>query len=138
MPRFLFLVAVIAALAGCGGLSLPQVAIPWVYKIDIKQGNVVTQEMLAKLKPGMDKEKVRFVLGTPLIVSAFGGDRWDYIYSLESGGKAREQRRISVFFTDDRLHHVEGDVVPHGPAGSGSSGGLRLKQARELPKPVSP
>lgn len=100
-------------LASCSRLPLPDKDnLPLVYKIDIPQGNVVTQDMLALLKPGMPKDKVRFIMGTPLIVDTFHSDRWDYIYSFQEGGGEREQRKISLFFKDNALTRVEGDVKP--------------------------
>ncbi|VFN00623.1 MAG: Outer membrane protein assembly factor BamE, lipoprotein component of the BamABCDE complex [Candidatus Kentron sp. G] len=123
IPHLLSLMMIAAISAGCGKIKMPEVdvdKIPWVYKIDVRQGNVVTQEMLNKLKPGMDKRKVRYILGSPLIVSAFNTSRWDYIYNFQPGGGEREQRRISVFFQNERLHHIEGNVTPHGRAGDGS------------------
>jgi outer membrane protein assembly factor BamE len=82
------------------------------HKIDIQQGNVVTQEMVAKLKPGMSRSQVRFALGTPLVADPFHPDRWDYVYVMQKKGKVVEQRRIIVVFKDDKLTHIEGDVVP--------------------------
>ena len=82
------------------------------HKIDIQQGNYVTQEMVAKLKPGMSRSQVRFALGTPLIADPFHPDRWDYIYVLQKKGKVHEQRRIVVVFHDDKLARIEGDVTP--------------------------
>jgi len=82
-----------------------------LYKIDVQQGNVVTQEMLDKLQVNMSAKKVYFIMGTPLIVDAFHqGQRWDYVYSLEKEGKEREQRRISLFFKNNHLASVNGDV----------------------------
>ncbi|NIR29259.1 MAG: outer membrane protein assembly factor BamE [Gammaproteobacteria bacterium] len=91
------------ALGACG--SFP-------YRLDIQQGNVVTQEQVSQLERGMDKRKVQFVLGTPLVVDAFHQDRWDYIYSFQEGGGSRVQRRLSVFFEDGALVRVDGDVEP--------------------------
>ena len=82
------------------------------HKIDIQQGNYVTQDMVSKLKPGMSRSQVRFALGTPLIADPFHPDRWDYIYVLQKKGKVQEQRRIVVVFQDDKLARVEGDVTP--------------------------
>ena len=82
------------------------------HKIDIQQGNYVTQDMVAKLKPGMTRSQVRFALGTPLIVDPFHADRWDYVYVLQKGGRVVEQRRIVVVFQDDKLLRIEGDIVP--------------------------
>jgi outer membrane protein assembly factor BamE len=95
----------LAILSGC---SVPE--IPGIHRLDIQQGNVVTQDMLARLEPGMTKRRVRFVLGTPLIADAFRSDRWDYIYTFKTGTDRPIQRTISVFFADDRLARLEGDI----------------------------
>ena len=84
--------------------------IPGVYRIDIQQGNDVTQEMINKLKPDMTKRQVAYVLGTPLVIDTFHPDRWDYIYSFHPGNGQREQRRITLFFEQDKLSHIEGDT----------------------------
>jgi outer membrane protein assembly factor BamE len=97
-------------IAGCGGAPLLPGVSP--YKIDIQQGNYVTQDMVAKLKPGMTRAQVRFVLGTPLVVDPFRDDRWDYIYVYSKRGQVVEQRHMSVIFKDDKLVRIEGDVVP--------------------------
>jgi len=86
------------------------------YKIDIQQGNVVTQDMVAKLKPGMTKAQVRFVLGTPLITDAFHANRWDYVYRYQKAGKLTEERKLALFFDQELLQRVEGDVVAASPA----------------------
>lgn len=84
--------------------------IPGVYRIDIQQGNDVTQDMLNKLKPDMSKSQVAFIMGTPLVIDTFHPDRWDYIYSFHPGNGKREQRRITLFFVEDKLDHIEGDT----------------------------
>jgi len=104
MPMFRALTVVLALqLAGCGWLA--------PYRIDIQQGNFVSQEMVAQLKRGMTKEQVRFVLGTPLVTDIFHADRWDYVYLLERAGQPRERRRLAVFFEEGKLARLEGDVV---------------------------
>jgi outer membrane protein assembly factor BamE len=100
----------LALLAGCGSLSNPIDRIK-PHKIDIPQGNVLTQAMLDKLKPGMTPSQVRFILGTPLIVDPFHSNRWDYVYRLEKEGKLVESRRISVIFEGERLKLLQGDVL---------------------------
>lgn len=97
-------------LSGCGSWSHPIDRIS-PYKIDIQQGNVITQDMLAKLKPGMTPSQVRFVLGTPLVVDPFHANRWDYVYRYMKQGKLVEQRRVTVVFENDLLKGIEGDVV---------------------------
>lgn len=96
------------ALAACG---VPRVPGLTPYRIDIQQGNFVSQEQVAQLKPGMTREQVRFVLGTPLLVDPFHSDRWDYVYTREASNGKRESRRIAVFFADGKLERVDGDVV---------------------------
>lgn len=95
----------VCILSACADIPLPG-----VYRIDIQQGNVISQEQLAALEAGMDKRKVRFILGTPLVTDAFNQQRWDYYYSLEQRGEDRVQRIVSVFFDGDRLSHISGDV----------------------------
>ncbi|MEJ2094658.1 MAG: outer membrane protein assembly factor BamE [Gammaproteobacteria bacterium] len=83
---------------------------PFVYRIDIQQGNSVDQKMIDKLRPGMDKNQVRFILGTPLISDPFHPERWDYLYSMEPGGDERSQRHITLHFNNDKLKYITGDV----------------------------
>lgn len=93
------------ALAGC--------SFPGVYKIDIQQGNVVTQDMIDQLRPGMTRRQVRFIMGNPLIQDTFHTNRWDYLYSLQPGGGERQQERISIFFNEnDQLASLSGDFMP--------------------------
>jgi outer membrane protein assembly factor BamE len=90
-----------------------------IYRMDIAQGNVVTQDMVDQLKPGMTRNQVRFVLGTPLITDPFHPDRWDYYYSLRRGSeKEPETHRITVLFKGDAMVSVEGDALKAVPAPS--------------------
>ena len=92
---------------------VPSVAdLPFVYKVDIQQGNVITQEMLAQLQIGMDKKKVNFVMGSPIIMDTFHSNRWDYLYTVQTKGGRPKRRRITLFFEDDLLARIDGDVVP--------------------------
>ena len=83
---------------------------PLLHKIDIQQGNVIDQEMLNKLQPGMDKKQVKFIMGTPVLVDPFHNERWEYIYSFQEGGKVREQRHITLHFEGGKLAHISGDI----------------------------
>src|SRR5471030_543156 len=107
------LVAIAALLlASCGSarLSAPVIA---PYRMEIQQGNFVSQEMVAQLKLGMSKDQVRFVLGTPLITDSFHADRWDYVYRRQRANSSElEQRKVAVFFDDGKLKRIEGDVTP--------------------------
>ena len=84
--------------------------IPGVYRIDVQQGNDVSQEMINKVQIGMSKSQVTFILGTPLLIDTFHPDRWDYLYSFHPGNGKREQRHITLFFSDDTLDNITGDV----------------------------
>ena len=108
------LIPLLLLIAGCQ--QMPQIPVPSLpglgpHKIDIQQGNLVTQDMLDKLQSGMTRNQVRFVLGTPLLVDPFRTDRWDYVYIMNKAGERIEQRQLKVFFQDDRMVRYEGDVV---------------------------
>lgn len=82
------------------------------HKIDVQQGNYIDQTMLSKLKVGMNKSQVRYVLGTPLITDPFHPERWDYTFLDRPGGKLSAQKRVTVVFDgEERLARVEGDVA---------------------------
>ena len=102
------------ALAGCQTLEtyLPSVRSFGVYKIDINQGNYITQDMVDRLKVGQSRQQVRLALGTPLVQSAFHENRWDYVYQFRRRGRMVESRQFAVFFVDDKLARWEGDEMP--------------------------
>ena len=103
-----------AVCAGCQTLEtyMPVVQQLGVYKIDVNQGNYLSQDMVDKLKVGMTRPQVRATLGTPLVNSAFRDARWDYVYEFQRQGKVREHRQFTVFFADDTLARWEGDEMP--------------------------
>jgi outer membrane protein assembly factor BamE len=115
-----FIVLLVLLVSGCKNVPLLPTVTP--YKMDIQQGNVVTQEMVQKLQPGMSRSQVRFLLGTPLIVDPFRVDRWDYVYLYKKGDQPAEQRRLIVIFKDDKLLRTDGDQMPPGPAASSAAG----------------
>ncbi len=78
----------------------------------MQQGNVITQEMIDSLKPGMTRAQVAFVMGEPIVRNTFDRDRWDYIYTVEVPGIYDEEKRISLYFQDDKLAYFTGDYVP--------------------------
>jgi outer membrane protein assembly factor BamE len=86
--------------------------LPLVYRPDIQQGNVLDQEVINRLQPDLAKSQANYLMGTPLLVDVFHRNRWDYIYSIRQGNQPREQQRISLFFEDDRLVRIEGDLRP--------------------------
>lgn len=122
------------ALGACARAPVPVPEIVKPYRITIQQGNYVTREMVEQLKPGMTKEQVRFILGTPLVTDIFHADRWDYVFYRESPGGKREQRNFAVIFEDGRLARVIGDLLPAEP----SQGGARPVAKPEATKPEAP
>jgi len=88
------------------------VGFPGVYKIDVEQGNIVTQEMADQLKPGMSRRQVRFILGTPLVEDTFNQDRWDYPYVKRNGLNVLSESLLTVVFEGDALVTVRGDYLP--------------------------
>ena len=107
------------------------------YKLDIRQGNYVTQEMISQLKKGMTRDQVRFALGTPLLTDVFHADRWDYVYRFEPGYGEPEQRVITVHFDNDLLARVSGDVTAAGAGGDETSGGEHRIRELDLSAPAS-
>ncbi len=85
---------------------------PLVYRPEIQQGNVVTQEQINQLEPGMSKRQVRFLLGSPMLTDVFHADRWDYAFTFGQGSKPTEMQRVTVYFENDRLVRVAGDLRP--------------------------
>ena len=109
IKTLVFIIAVFASsfLAGCSTLQFPG-----VYKIDVEQGNVITQEMIDQLKPGMSIEQVEYIMGSPLIKDTFNPNRWDYLYSISKEGNPPKQHRLSIFFKDEKLDYFTGDFIP--------------------------
>jgi outer membrane protein assembly factor BamE len=101
----------IALLAACTFLA----ACGFVHKIDVQQGNYVTQDAVAKMKNGMTKAEVRAALGTPLLVDVFHANRWDYFFSNVKGGKAEERKRYTVLFENDKVVSFGGTAQPPAP-----------------------
>lgn len=111
MTKILFclVIGLTILLAACSGGSG---IFPGVYKTTLQQGSKITQDMVDKLRPGMTKPQVRFVLGTPLIADTFDQDRWDYFFVLKRADGSEVKEHLSVFFVDDLLDSFEGDFTP--------------------------
>lgn len=100
-------VLLLGLLTACSSVKLGGIG---PHRIDVQQGNALDQESVAKLKPGLSRSQVRFLLGTPLLVDPFHTNRWDYVYTFHKAGKLTEQKRITLFFDNDTLLRIEGDV----------------------------
>ncbi|MEL0162001.1 MAG: outer membrane protein assembly factor BamE [Halieaceae bacterium] len=95
-------------LASCGN----NFGFPGVYKINVEQGNVVTEEMVEQLRPGLNRRQVRYIMGTPLIEDSFHSDRWDYRYLLRNGNQTIAETQLTLWFEDDELVRAEGPDAP--------------------------
>ncbi len=82
------------------------------YRIDIVQGNAITQEQAALVKPGLSRLQVREVLGTPLIADPFHANRWDYIFTLRRPGAEPQRRSVVVTFENDVVKSIEAPPLP--------------------------
>jgi outer membrane protein assembly factor BamE len=124
-----------ALLPACKSVEVPKVPGITPYRMVIQQGNFISQEMVAQLKPGMTKEQVRFVLGTPLVTDIFHADRWDYVFFREASNGKREQRNLSVIFENNKLARVLGDLMPS--EGAVQAGGFDPLVKPEPAKPAA-
>ena len=108
----------LTAMIGCGST----IGFPGVYRIDVEQGNVVTEEMVEQLRPGLNRRQVRYIMGTPLIEDAFHSNRWDYRYLLRNGTTTLATTQLTLWFDGDELVRAEGSDAPDwGQAPSGEN-----------------
>jgi outer membrane protein assembly factor BamE len=104
-------------LAGLTGCTSTPTAGGWLdvvspYRFDRVQGNVITREQVNALKTGMPRNQVKDILGTPLLVSVFHSDRWDFVFTFRRQGSESQSRRVTVFFKGDTLERFEADDLP--------------------------
>lgn len=144
--------AALAALTGCSSLQSSDnfLGVITPYRVEIVQGNVVTREQVAALKPGMSREEVRDILGSPLITDAFHADRWDYVFTIKRQGTAPQSRRVLVRFDGNAMKSVEASedlpgerefaasITPPRLAARGTPPTLELteEQRKALPAPA--
>lgn len=99
------LIPLVLSLAACTSVNVPLSP----HRIDVQQGNALDQEAVDKLKTGMTRSQVRFLLGTPLLVDPFRSNRWDYVYNYRTSGKLTEKKRLTLIFEGDVLVRIEGE-----------------------------
>ena len=109
--RITTVIFVVFALGACS-LSMPKLKMPRVHKISVQQGNVITQEMVDQLKPGMTRSQVAYIMGEPIFRNTFNEERWDYIYTIAIPGYFEQDMRMSLFFEEDALAYFTGDLAP--------------------------
>ena len=122
LRTFAFAMTACALLASCsigknqaGSINTSSMnPVKWLtpYKVDVIQGNFVSREQVAQLRPGLTRDQVKGVLGTPLVASMFHADRWDYVFTLQRQGVENQSYKYTVFFTGDQLVKFEGDTMP--------------------------
>ena len=104
-----------------------------VYRMAVQQGNYLDDKQITQLQSGMTRAQVRFLLGTPVLPDAFNADRWDYVYYLKAGRlKKAEQRRLTVFFADEKVARFEKAGFPEPAAPTPGAA------PASVPSPVAP
>ena len=93
-------------------IKVPDLKIPRVYKLSVQQGNVITQEMVDRLEPGMTRNQVEYVMGRPVLEDPFDDDQWVYLYTLEVPDVFIQAFKMVLIFEEDTLVSITGDYVP--------------------------
>jgi outer membrane protein assembly factor BamE len=120
MSRFAAVIVTLllaSLLAGCS-MTMPKLGLPRVHKITVQQGNVITQEMIDQLKPGMSRSQVAYIMGEPIFRNAFDDSRWHYLYTVEAPGRFEEERQLTLYFENEMLAYFTGDYAPTGAQGT--------------------
>jgi outer membrane protein assembly factor BamE len=90
------------------------------HKLEIRQGNLITSEMLARVKVGMSQSQVKTLLGTPLVNDPLHANRWDYVYRFTQEGKLMDEKRLTLYFENDSLQRIDDAAVSAAPVKSDS------------------
>ena len=109
LTKFVHCAGVLTLLAAlfCTGCALIG-----VHRVAIQQGNIITQAMVDQLKPGITREQVAYIMGEPVLRNTFDDDRWDYVYTVEVPNIYNSRMLVSVFFENDVLMYITGDLAP--------------------------
>ena len=109
LPMAATAAALALCLGGCESLQSSDnfLGIVTPYRVEVVQGNVVTQEQAAAIKPGMSRDQVRDVLGSPLLSDVFHTDRWDYVFTIRRQGTEPQQRKVVVLFEGEKLKSID-------------------------------
>lgn len=138
-------------LAGCASIVNKDKVLGIVtpYKVEVVQGNVITSEQAALVKPGQSRSQVRDILGSPLLTDVFHADRWDYIFTIRRQGAAAQRRQVTVLFDGDELKSINAPELPaerefiasidtFKSSGKAPSLALSEEQMKRLPAPAAP
>ena len=105
---FIHLLVVVLGAALLGGCGV-------IYKADVQQGNLLDPRNVQQLKPGMSKEQVLALLGSPSVTSPFKQDRWDYVATMQQRGGKVLERSLTLYFNNDTLVRTDGDFLKETP-----------------------
>ena len=108
----LSLASLLAACSSIGETTRNAMSAITPYKVEVVQGNFVSREQVQALQPGMSRQQVKEILGTPLVTSVFHDDRWEYVFTIKRQGVPEQQRKLTAFFDGERLNKIEGDEMP--------------------------
>lgn len=109
------LAVTLGSLAACSSLQSTEdnfLGVITPYRVEVVQGNVVTREMAAAIRPGMSRTQVRDILGSPLLTDIFHADRWDYLFTIRRQGAQPQRRRVTAWFDGEQLTRLEADDLP--------------------------
>ena len=112
MALTLSLAAILAACSSVSETTRSAMSAITPYKVEVVQGNFVSREQVQALQPGMSRQHVREILGTPLVTSVFHADRWEYVFTIKRKDVQEQTRKLTVFFEGDRFVRAEGDQMP--------------------------
>ncbi|ATD64202.1 outer membrane protein assembly factor BamE [Neisseria weixii] len=101
----------LAALLGLAACSAERVSLFPSYKLQVVQGNALDPRAVVSLQPGMSRDQVQLLLGTPLLQDAFHADRWDYTFNTSRNGVIKEQSNLTLYFENNALVKAEGDAI---------------------------
>lgn len=103
----------LAALLGLAACSAERVSLFPSYKLQVVQGNELDPRAVVSLQPGMSRDQVQLLLGTPLLRDPFHADRWDYTFNIARNGVVEDLRVLTVYFDNDQLVRAEGNAIEH-------------------------
>ncbi|GAA4359373.1 outer membrane protein assembly factor BamE [Kangiella marina] len=83
-----------------------------VYTPAIQQGNILQQEEVNKIEPGMTKAQIAFILGKPALNTNLESNTWYYLYYLNPTSGKSTSKRLILHFVEDKLARMEGTIKP--------------------------
>ena len=110
MKPYFFIITSFLLMTGCSSDPIAN-AVP-VYHLEVQQGNIITQDMINQIKPGLSKRQVLYIMGSPLLIDSFHTQRWDYYYSVRGGKVKTKTKHLSLFFVNNKIDKISGDYSP--------------------------